>query len=115
MPAQTGRIDAAFGWSGHRLREGRGASCRGGWCHPERGVARAECATVIPLATRLHVPALVQPIRRLKADDAKGRQARFGHSVRAMQAPTGGDTSPKQDYDLEPTSLPRGAVLRTGD
>ena len=37
----------------------------------------------------------------LKVDDAKGRQARFGHSVRVMQAPTGGETHRNQDYELE--------------
>jgi hypothetical protein len=37
----------------------------------------------------------------LKVDDAKGRQARFGHSVRVMQAPTGGEAPRKQGYELE--------------
>lgn len=74
MTAQTGRIDAAFGWSGHRLREGRGASCRGGWRHPERGVARAELRDGHPPRRRDYTyPRWRNQYGGLKADDAKGR------------------------------------------
>jgi hypothetical protein len=73
MTAPTGRIDAAFGWSGHRLREGRGASCRGGWRPPRtrrrpRRVARRSS----PSPTRLHVPALAQPVRRPEGGRRQG-------------------------------------------
>ena len=47
------------------------------------------------------LPVLRNQYGGLKVDDAKGRQARFGHSVRAVQAPTGGETPRKQDYELE--------------
>ena len=116
MTAQTGRIDAAFGGSDHRLREGRGASSRGGRRHPERGVARAELRDGHPPRRRDYTyPRWRNQYGGLKADDAKASQPRFGHSVRAMPAPTGGETPRKQDYELEPTSLPRVAVLRTGE
>ena len=116
MTAQTGRIDAAFGGSDHRLREGRGASSRGGRRHPERGVARAELRDGHPPRRRDYTyPRWRNQYGGLKADDAKAGQARFGHSVRAMQAPTAGASSRKQGYELEPTSLPSVAVLRTGD
>jgi hypothetical protein len=74
MTAQTGRIDAAFGGSDHRLREGRGASCRGGCPHPERGVARAELRDGRPLAdATTRTRAGRRQYGALKADDAKGR------------------------------------------
>jgi hypothetical protein len=74
MTAQTGRIDAAFGWSGHRLREGRGASCRGGRRHPERGVARAELRDGHPPRRRDYTyPRWRNQYGGLKTDDAKGR------------------------------------------
>jgi hypothetical protein len=74
------------------------------------------CATVIPLAdatTRTRAGAT--STAALRRTTPRAGQARFGHSVRAMQAPTDGQTPRKQDYELEPTSVPRGAVLRTGD
>ena len=49
--------------------------------------------------------------RRSRLDELAG----LGRSVRALRAPTGGGTARKQDYCLEPRSVPRVLVLRTGD
>jgi hypothetical protein len=72
MTAQTGRIDTSVPGVGRSIARGRGASCRGGWRQPERGVAAPSCATVIPPPTRLHVPALAQPVRRPEGGRRQG-------------------------------------------
>jgi hypothetical protein len=116
MTAQTGGIDAAFGWSGHRLREGRGASCRGGWRHPERGVARAELRDGHPPRRRDYTyPRWRNRYGGLKGGRRQG-PVRPGRPLgTGLAGANRRRNAPQQDYELEPTSLRRVAVLRTGD
>ena len=83
--------------------------------HPERGVARAELRDGDPRRRDCTYPRWRNQYGGLKADDAKGRSGQ----VRALGTGHAGANSRinarKQDYELEPTSLPSVAVLRTGD
>ena len=74
MTAQTGRIDAAFGGSRRTIDCARGEALHAAEVAPTRNAAsRApSCATVVPSPTRLHVPALAQPVRRPEGGRRQG-------------------------------------------
>ena len=92
MTAQTGRIDAAFGC--RAIDCARGEALHAADAAPQNAASRAELRDVVPSPTRLHVPALAQPVRRPEGGRRPGRSGlRFGHLVRPMRAPTGGATS----------------------
>ena len=99
MTAQTGRIDAAFGWSAIDCAKGEALPAAEVGATQNAASPAPSCAKVIPSPTRLHVPALAQPIRRPEGGRRQGPSGRVrplgtGHAgAKAGKRPASRTTS----------------------